>query len=57
MKTEPAVLAAAVAAIINALVLLVFNEELDQTVQGAIVVVVTAIAGLVIRSQVTPVNP
>jgi hypothetical protein len=57
MKTEPAVLAAAVAAIINLVVLLALGEELDSEIQAAIVTVVTVLAGLFIRSQVTPVNP
>lgn len=56
MKTrEPAVIGVAVAAVINAIVLIVFKQELDLDVQTAIVSVVTLIAGLFVRSQVTPV--
>ncbi len=53
MKTEPAVIAAAVAAVVNAVVI-AFGGELSQELQAAIVVVVTALAGLVIRSRVSP---
>lgn len=53
---EPAVIGAAVAAVINVLVLLVFKHELDPGVQAAIVAAVTAIAGVFIRQQVTPVK-
>lgn len=56
MKTsEPAVIAGVIAAVINAVVLLVFGHELDKEQEAAIVGVVTAVAGLYIRSQVTPV--
>jgi hypothetical protein len=52
---EPAIIAAAIATIINAIVLLVFKEELDLEVQTAIITVVTLVAGWIIRSKVTPV--
>lgn len=55
MKTEPAVVGAAVAAIVNLVVLLLLKHELSIEERGAIVTVVTVIAGLFIRSQVTPV--
>jgi hypothetical protein len=54
MKTEPAAIGAAVAAIINVVVLLVLKKELSIEEQTAIVTVVTLVAGLFIRSQVTP---
>lgn len=55
MRAEPAVVGAAVAAVINLFVLLVFNEHLDKDQETAIVTVVTLVAGLFIRSKVTPV--
>jgi hypothetical protein len=55
MKAEPAVIGAAVAAIINLIVLLVFKHELGTEEKAAIVTVVTLVAGVFIRSQVTPV--
>jgi hypothetical protein len=55
MRAEPAAIGAAVAAIINAVVLIVLKQELSLEEQAAIVTVVTLIAGLFIRSQVTPV--
>jgi hypothetical protein len=55
MRAEPAAIGAAVAAIINVVVLLVLKQELNLEEQAAIVTVVTLIAGLFIRSQVTPV--
>jgi hypothetical protein len=54
MHAEPAVIGAAVAAIINLAVLLWLGEELTAEQQGAIITVVTVIAGLFVRSQVTP---
>ena len=54
MRAEPAVIGAAVAAILNLVVLLMLGEELTVEQQGAIVTVVTVLAGLFIRSQVTP---
>ena len=54
MKSEPAAVGASVAAAINAVVLLVLRHELSADVRGAIVVVVTLLAGLYVRSQVTP---
>jgi hypothetical protein len=54
MKTEPAVIGAAVAAIINLVVLLVLKQELSIEEQSAIVAVVTIVAGFFVRSQVTP---
>lgn len=55
MRAEPAVIGAAVAAVINAIVLLVFKQELGTEEKTAIVTVVTLVAGLFIRQQVTPV--
>ena len=55
MKAEPAVIAGVVAAVINVVALLVFGEELTIEQEAAIVGVVTTIAGVYIRSQVTPV--
>lgn len=57
MKTEPAVIGAAVAAIVNLVVLLVLKHELSLEERGAIVTVVTVIAGVYVRSQVTPSRP
>lgn len=54
MKAEPAAIGAAVAAIVNVVVLLVLKKELSIEEQTAIVTVVTLVAGLFIRSQVTP---
>lgn len=54
MRAEPAVLGAALAAVINVLVLLVFNEGLSKDQETAIVTVVTLVAGFFIRSKVTP---
>ena len=53
MSREPAVLATAVAAVINAVVV-ALGGELSTELQGAIILVVTALAGLVIRARVTP---
>lgn len=53
MRKEPAVLAAAVAAVINAVVI-ALGGELSAELQGAVVVVVTALAGLFIRGRVSP---
>lgn len=55
MRGEPAVIGAALAAAINAVVLLLLNHELDRDVQEAIVIVVTALAGVFIRQRVRPV--
>lgn len=55
MKAEPAVIGAAVAALINAIVLIVLKQELSVDERTAIVTVVTIIAGLFVRSKVTPV--
>jgi hypothetical protein len=56
MKTaEPAVIGAAVAALINALVLLLLKQELSIEERTAIVTVVTALWALWTRSRVTPV--
>lgn len=54
MKAEPAVIGTAVAAVISVVVLLVFGRELEKEEEAAIVGVVTLIAGLFIRSQVSP---
>lgn len=54
MKTEPAAIGAVSAAVVNLVVLLVLKKELSLEEQAAIVSVVTVIAGLFIRSQVTP---
>ena len=53
--TEPAVIGTAIAAAVNAVVLFALKHELDPEVQKAIVVIVTLIAGWVVRSRVTPV--
>lgn len=55
MRAEPAAIGAAVAAAINLIVLLVLKHELSLEEQAAIVSIVTLIAGLFIRSRVTPV--
>jgi hypothetical protein len=52
---EPAVIGTAVAAVISAVTLIVFGQELDKTQEAAIVGVVTILAGLFVRSQVSPV--
>ena len=56
MKNEPAAIGAAVAAAINAVVLFALDQSLTLDEQGAIVTVVTVVAGLFIRSKVTPVG-
>ena len=56
VKAEPAVLAAAFAAVLNVLVLLVFGRELEKEEEAAIVTVITIVAGFFIRSKVTPVG-
>jgi hypothetical protein len=55
MKTEPAVVGAAIAAVLNAIVLLVFKTELGTEEKAAILTVVNLAAGLFIRANVTPV--
>lgn len=54
MKTEPAAIGGIAAAAINAVVLLVLKHDLDPEVRTAIVTVVTVLAGLAIRTQVSP---
>jgi threonine/homoserine efflux transporter RhtA len=54
MKSEPAVIAATVAAIVNLAVVLLLHRDLTVEEQAAIVTVVTAVAGVFIRSQVVP---
>jgi hypothetical protein len=56
MKAEPAAIGGIVAAAINLIVLLLLNHELSNDVQTAIVGVVTLVAGLFIRSRVSPVG-
>ena len=56
MKAEPAVLAAAFAAVLNVIALLVLDRELDQEETAAVIAVVTILAGFFIRSKVTPVG-
>lgn len=53
MNTEPAAIGAALAAVLQVLALLIF--DLSQEAQAAIVVAVTLVVGLFVRSQVTPV--
>lgn len=55
MKSEPAAIGAAAAAAVNAVVLFALDRSLSLDEQGAIVTVVTLIAGLFIRSKVSPV--
>jgi hypothetical protein len=55
MKAEPAVIGAAVAAAINAVVLLLLKHDLDPDARNASVSLVTLIAGVFIRTRVTPV--
>ena len=52
MKTEPAVIVALVSAVIALAVS--FGLSLSEEQVGAIMAVVTILAGLVVRSQVTP---
>jgi hypothetical protein len=52
---EPAAIGGVVAAILNLIVLLVLDQELSIEEQAAIVGAVTLVAGLFIRSRVTPV--
>lgn len=54
MTKEPAAVTAAFAAIVDAVVLFA-DLGLDSEAKGAIVVVITLIAGLFTRSKVTPV--
>lgn len=54
MRAEPAIIGAAVAAVVNLIVLLVFKQELGTEEKAAVVTVVTLAAGLFVRSQVTP---
>lgn len=53
-NSEPAVIAGVVAAVINAVTLIVFGQELTTEQGAAVVGVVTTIAAFYIRSQVTP---
>lgn len=55
MKAEPAVIGAVVAAAINAVVLVLLKHDLSPDEKAAIVTVVTLLAGVFIRSKVTPV--
>lgn len=55
MTNEPAAIGAAAAAAINAVVLFALGGSLSVEEQGAIVTVVTLVAGLFIRSKVSPV--
>lgn len=55
MTAEPAVIGVGVAAAINLLVLLLLKHELGVEERAAIVTVVTLLAGLFVRSKVTPV--
>lgn len=55
MKKEPAAIGAGVAAALNAIVMFALGESLSVEEQGAIVTAVTVIAGLFIRSKVSPV--
>lgn len=52
---EPAAVAAALAAIVNVVVLIVLKRDLTIEEQAGIVTVVTALAGLWTRSRVSPV--
>ncbi len=52
---EPAVIGTLVAAIISAIVLIVFGRKLGTEEEAAIVSVVVLIAGLFVRQNVTPV--
>lgn len=54
MKAEPAMIGAALAAVLSVIVLLVFGRELSKEEEAAIVAVVTLIMGLFVRSKVTP---
>ncbi len=53
-KLEPAVITSLVAAVVA--LLLAFGVHLSDEQVGAIMAVVSIVAGLVIRSQVTPVG-
>lgn len=55
MTAEPAAVGAIVAAALNAVVILVLKHDLSPEEKTAIVTAVTLIAGLFIRSKVTPV--
>lgn len=52
---EPAAIGTAIAAAVNMIVLLLLNHDLSNDVQSAIVAVVTLLAGVWVRSRVTPV--
>jgi hypothetical protein len=52
---EPAVIGTAVAAVISVVTLIVFGQELTKEQEAAVVGVVTILAGLFVRSQVSPV--
>lgn len=54
MKKEPAAIGAAFAAAIDVVVLLVLKHELSTEEKTAIITVTTLLAGLFVRSQVTP---
>jgi hypothetical protein len=56
MTREPALLTAAILAVIDLVVLLVFGHKLNDEETAAILAVVTALGGLVVRSQVSPVT-
>jgi ABC-type cobalamin transport system permease subunit len=55
VKAEPAVIGVATAAAVNLVVLLLLKHELSADEKAAVVTLVTLIAGLFVRSQVTPV--
>jgi hypothetical protein len=55
MRKEPAVIGAALAAVVNVIVLLVFKRELEAEEKAAVVTVVTLLWGVWTRSKVRPV--
>ena len=54
LSREPVVWSQAIAAIVNALWLVLFSEQLDPETSGAIALVVQAVAGIVARQFVSP---
>lgn len=56
MRAEPAMIGAAIAAVLSVITLLVFGHELTKEEEAAIVAVVTLIMGLFVRAKVSPVG-
>lgn len=56
MRAEPAAVGAVIAAILNVIALILLDKELSDDEQAAIVAAVTLVAGVFVRSKVSPVG-